>query len=125
VWKVDAGELDKDGSYSLWVAEGVSGVEDDVPVPAATRIVMASPNPFNPMTTIAFELDQDGPCNVAVYDLQGGLVRTLVAGERSAGPGEAIWDGLNDHGSRVASGIYLVRLRAAGTTDLLKVTLVK
>jgi len=125
VWKTDTGELAKEGSYSLWVAAGVSAVDDAPPLLPATRIVAAAPNPFNPMTTIAFELEQDGPCQLALYDLQGRLVRTLVAEERTAGPGEAIWDGLDDHGSRVASGVYLARLRAAGTADLLKVTLVK
>ncbi|MCP4574059.1 MAG: hypothetical protein GY838_16995 [bacterium] len=125
VWKTDAGELAKEGSYSLWVAEGVSGVEEEVPAIEATRIVAASPNPFNPTTTISFEMEQDGPCHLALYDLQGRLVRTLVMEDRRAGPGEAVWDGLDAQGSRAASGVYLARLRAAGVADLMKVTLVK
>jgi hypothetical protein len=125
VWKTHVSEYFKPGSYRLWAAQGVSGVEDEIPVPQATRITAATPNPFNPQTTIAFEMKQDGPCHLALYDLQGRLVRTLVAEHRAAGPGEAVWDGLDDQGSRAASGVYLARLRAAGTTDLLKVTLVK
>ncbi len=125
VWKTDAGELAKAGSYSLWLASGVSGVDDPLPMPQATRLVSAAPNPFNPQTTIAFEMERDGACHLALYDVQGRLVRTLIAEDRRAGADEVVWDGLDDRGSRVASGMYLVRLRAAGTADLLKVTLVK
>ena len=126
VWKVDAGEIAKEGSYSLWVAAGVSGVEDPVvALPKVTGITGATPNPFNPQTTIEFELAQDGPCELALYDLQGRLVRTLIAEHRQAGPNAAIWNGLDDRGRRAASGVYLARLRAGVETDLLKVTLVK
>jgi flagellar hook assembly protein FlgD len=62
---------------------------------------------------------------VAIYDLQGRRVRTLFDEERPAGPAEAEWDGLDDRGSRAASGVYLVRLQTAGKGDYLKVTLVK
>ena len=126
VWKVDTGEIAKEGSYSLWVAEGVSGVEDPlVTLPEVSAITGATPNPFNPQTTIAFDLAQDGPCELALYDLQGRRVRTLIAEYRQAGPNAAIWNGLDDRGRRAASGVYLARLRAGTETDLLKVTLVK
>jgi FlgD Ig-like domain/CARDB len=126
VWKTDTGELAKDGSYSLWFAPGVSGVEDMPAVlPSATRIVSAAPNPFNPRTKIAFELERDGHCHLALYDLEGRLVRTLISEDRRAGADEVEWDGMDNHGARAASGVYLARLQAADTADLLKVTLMK
>lgn len=127
VWKTDVGELAKDGSYLLWVAEGVSGVGDEVPgaLPAATRFAGAVPNPFNPQTVIAFDVVSAGPCRVTVHDLQGRLVRTLVDRAMAAGRHEETWDGLDDAGRRVASGVYVARLEAAGARDLLKVALVK
>jgi flagellar hook assembly protein FlgD len=74
---------------------------------------------------IAYALASEGPCYLALYDLQGHLVRTLISETRQAGAGEVVWNRRDDHGSRVASGTYLVMLRAAGKTDLLKVTLMK
>jgi hypothetical protein len=125
VWKADAGEIVKDGSYSLWVAEGVSGVDVPAAAPSANRLVSAAPNPFNPRTTITFALAQDGPCELALFDLQGRRVRTLVSGHRAAGTLTEVWDGEDDRGRRAASGVYLARLQAGGVQDLLKVTLVK
>jgi hypothetical protein len=126
VWKVDTGELAKEGSYSLWVAPGVSGVEEpEATLPAVSRLVGAAPNPFNPRTTIAFELAVDGYCSLDVYDLQGRRVRSLLAEHHPAGRGEAVWNGLDDRGRRAASGVYLARFQAAGVNDLVKVTLVK
>lgn len=125
IWKVDAGEIAKDGSYSLWVAEGVSGVDTPALLPSANRLVSAAPNPFNPRTTITFALAQDGPCELALFDLQGRRVRTLVTGHRAAGTLTEVWNGLDDRGRQAASGVYLARLQAGGAQDLLKVTLVK
>jgi hypothetical protein len=126
VWKTDVDQLPKNGSYSLWLAYGVTGVDEpEVALPTASRIVGAAPNPFNPRTTIAYELAAAGPCELAIFDLQGRHVRTLVDAERSAGPGETVWDGLDDAGRGVAGGVYLARLRADGIQDLIKVTLVK
>ncbi|MBE0567500.1 MAG: hypothetical protein IH621_16210 [Krumholzibacteria bacterium] len=127
VWKTDIDELAKDGSYLLWVAEGVSGVGDEVPgaPPASTQFAGAVPNPFNPQTVIAFDVAVAGPCRVAVHDLQGRRVRTLVDRAVGVGRHEETWDGLDDAGRRVASGVYVAKLEAAGARDLLKVTLVK
>ncbi len=127
VWKTDVGELAKDGSYRLWLAQGVSGVDDEVPValPVSTRIVSAVPNPFNPQTVIAFETVAAGPCRVTLHDMQGRLVRTLVAADLPGGRHERTWDGLDESGRRASSGVYVARLEAGTTQDLLKVTLVK
>jgi flagellar hook assembly protein FlgD len=70
------------------------------------------PNPLNPTTMIAFMLDAASPSRLAVYDVQGRLVRTLVDAALPAGRHEVAWDGRDETGARVASGLYLYRLEA-------------
>jgi len=124
VWKARQYSLDDDGSYRLWFTPGATDVAGP-DVPAATRLVAATPNPFNPQTAVAFELAAPVACRLDVHDLQGRLVRTLVAGELPAGRHEARWDGRDRAGRPVASGVYVARLAAGEERDLLKLTLAR
>jgi hypothetical protein len=73
------------------------------------------PNPFNPMTTIRFDLAQSGHVRLRLYDVAGRLVRTLVDAEMQAGRDQRlVWDGRGETGERLASGVYWLRLEAAG-----------
>ncbi|MDO9693147.1 MAG: FlgD immunoglobulin-like domain containing protein [Candidatus Latescibacteria bacterium] len=83
------------------------------------------PNPFNPQTSIAFTLPAEGPARVAVYDLQGRLVRTLHEGDLAAGPHALAWDGRNDGGRAAASGVYLVRAAGGGFVNITKAVLAR
>ena len=87
--------------------------------------VRAFPNPFNPTTTVEFTNPRDGQVTVAVYDLQGRLVRSLVSGTFERGIHEVPWDGYTDHGQRAGSGVYVARMSAAGSTVGTKLMLVK
>lgn len=82
--------------------------------PSAPRLAAPAPNPFNPQTTIAFDLPESGAADLSVYDLHGRLVRRLHRGPLPAGPHTRTWNGRDDDGRRVAGGPYLVRLDAAG-----------
>lgn len=124
VWKANTGDLNADLSYRLHFVPGVVGAPD-VATGNASRLCRASPNPFNPRTTVTYELAQDAVVDVAVYDLQGRLVRTLEQGARPAGRHDLIWDGLDGHGQQMASGAYVVRLDAAGARSSLRLTLIK
>lgn len=89
-------------------------------VPDAAKVAGAvllpnHPNPFNPRTVIPFALAEPGRVDLAVYDVAGRLVRSLLRAERGAGDHSVIWDGTAADGRPAASGIYLVRLRAAGS----------
>ncbi len=100
----------------------------DVPESDAPRVVTlhgASPNPFNPTTTISFGLPEPGEVTVEVFDVAGRLVRTLVEGPRSAGPHRVVWDGTSDDGSDIASGVYFCRLSALGETKRARIVLLK
>lgn len=84
------------------------------------------PNPFNPGTTIVFDLPQAARTDLAVYDLRGGLVRTLITGQPlDAGRREAAWDGRDEQGNAVAAGVYLYRLQAGEFSEARSMILVK
>ena len=84
--------------------------------PTEREYVRASPNPFNPSTTIAFELAKAGRVTLRVYDVSGRLVSTLAAGDMGAGPQEVRWDATRRNGSRVPSGVYFYVLETPERT---------
>ena len=84
-----------------------------------------APNPFNPSTVIGYELYRPGWVTLRVYDLLGREVAALDEGEKSAGRHEAVWDGRNESGSRVPSGVYLYRLESGGQAETGKMTLLR
>ncbi len=96
-------------------------------VPGAGAVVLAQnrPNPFNPATEISFSLAVGGRVELAVYDLSGRRVRSLIQGELPAGPHAAQWNGRDDTGAPMAAGVYLYTLDAAGTTTTRKMILLK
>jgi hypothetical protein len=84
------------------------------------------PNPFNPTTTIHFDLAREGHVTLRVYDVGGRLVRTLVDERMSAGfDHRVVWSGLDEAGSPVASGIYFARLVAGEVTATRKLVMLK
>jgi flagellar hook assembly protein FlgD len=83
------------------------------------------PNPFNPSTTIEFSLPDKGIVNLEIYNLRGQKVRTLLDSEKRKGVQTIIWDGKDNFGCSVSSGIYFIRLEAIGKTSTHKVMLMK
>jgi hypothetical protein len=100
----------------------VVSVGESTPQPSLDR---NAPNPFNPRTTIRFDLPAAGPVRLAVYDLAGRLVRVLVEGERAAGSYEAVWDGRDTTGRSAPSGSYLARLVAGAKVERVRLSLVR
>ena len=109
---------------SLWLLAGGSTGVDEVPHNLGLDL-RAYPNPFNPRTTVAFEMPRDAHVTVTVHDLQGRLMRTLHTGDLSAGPHAISWNGDDDDGRPLASGVYLVRAAGAGLLNLTKVVLAR
>lgn len=95
------------------------------PAPASTRLVGARPNPFNPTTSIQFELNREGRVQIKVYDVQGRLVRALADETLSAGTHTAVWDGRDGQGRSVGSGPYFVRMISGSYESTSKVVLLK
>ena len=83
-----------------------------VVVPSLFALYPNVPNPFNPETVIRFELPWDCPARLEVFDVLGQRVVTLVAGTLPRGVHEAVWNGRNETGTPVSSGLYLYRLQA-------------
>jgi hypothetical protein len=125
VWKRSVDDLFLPGTYFLRIVPDVTDVPDGGAPPAATALREVRPNPFNPRTTVAFDLARTGPVVLAVHDPRGARVCTLVDRELPAGRHEAVWDGRDDNGRRVASGVYLARLTAAGVRDMTKMVMLK
>jgi hypothetical protein len=100
----------------------VTGVAPRIP---ESTLLPNLPNPFNPSTTIRFTLAQSGLAKVVIYDSAGRHIRTLLDGVRAKGNHELVWDGRDDQGQPVASGIYLSRLRTGSTDQARKMVLIK
>jgi hypothetical protein len=126
VWKTERDQAAKNADYAFVVEQTVGTDAPSVAPVARTALTRVQPNPFNPRTVVHFELAESAPVDLMVYDVRGQRVRVLAAGEAyPAGRHEAIWNGLDDAGRRVASGTYLVVLRAPGVRDQAKATLLK
>jgi subtilisin family serine protease len=101
----------------------VSGVAGDLP--RQPDLQGAVPNPFNPATALRFSLPGESAVSLCIYDVSGRLVRTLVDRRLPAGTHSERWNGSDDTGRAVASGIYFARLQADGTTSIKPMTLVR
>jgi hypothetical protein len=109
------------------VTEGVwTGTGGENTVGARAILRGNSPNPFNPATLIQYELPSAGRVDLGVYDLSGRLVRVLVDGERlEAGKQTTPWNGRDDAGRAVASGVYFYRLEVGGEVLTRRMVLLK
>ena len=88
-----------------------ASVENDA-VPMKYELLNNYPNPFNPSTSIAFEIPKSEFVSLKVYDIKGALVKTLFEGTLPAGRFEKIWNGNYESGAAAASGVYVYRLIA-------------
>ncbi len=103
----------------------VSGA-GDTPAPTEFALHANIPNPFNPQTTIHYEIPDAGAhVNISIYDVAGRLVRELVDEHRATGRWSVQWNGDDDRGQRVASGVYFYRMRAGVFVDTKKMVLLK
>ncbi|MFH2052902.1 MAG: FlgD immunoglobulin-like domain containing protein [bacterium] len=108
-----------------WESTGVSGVVGDR-APGVCRLHPCYPNPFNPMVTIGFDLQDVRQASLRIYDVSGRLVATLVDGSiLPAGTHQVVWKGTDDSGKAVAAGVYFYRLTAGDFQQTRTMTLVK
>jgi hypothetical protein len=106
------------GTYysGVWrrpLSELVTGIEDDLSqAPVAFALEQNYPNPFNPATTIRYHLPKAAHVALKIYNFSGQEVRMLVNARQPAGMNSVVWDGKDQSGKEVSSGIYLYRLQA-------------
>jgi hypothetical protein len=94
--------------------------------PHRLRLLPNRPNPFNPNTLLAFELDREAAVWLTVFGVGGERVRRLVDGQMmSAGPHQLPWDGRDDRGRVLPSGVYLIKLESSGSLASRKVHLLR
>jgi hypothetical protein len=103
-----------------------TGINEGQTLPTVYHLSPVYPNPFNPSTTISYDLPRDSVVHLEVFDMRGRLVRTLRDGvKETAGNRNAIWKGRDDRGRHVSGGVYMCRLRAGEYTAIKPMTLIK
>jgi len=97
----------------------------DAGIPLVTRILPNAPNPFNPQTEIRFELAKAGNARLTIYDVTGRRVKTMHNGHLESGPHSLVWQGRDDGGRAVASGVYYLRMDTVEGVQHRKMMLLK
>jgi len=101
------------------------GVENGTEFPAEYALIQNYPNPFNPITTIRYELPQPSKVRLTVFDVLGQEVTTLQGSEQPPGHYEVQWNGMNDSGYLVSTGMYFCRLEAGAYSKTIKMIYIK
>lgn len=99
--------------------------DDNSNVPLVTGLHSVYPNPFNPKTNISFSVQEKGTASVNIYNLKGQKVKTLLGSTVAAGQHSVVWDGTDDNGRAMASGVYFCRMEAGSHRSSLKMILMK
>jgi hypothetical protein len=104
----------------------ITGIDNgEIGIPQEYALYQNYPNPFNPTTTIKYDLKQTAKVSLKIYNILGQEVRTLVNFNQEAGYKSIVWDGLNNYGARVASGVYIYRIEAGDFVQARKMILMK
>lgn len=106
-WTTYRGGLLRQGSFA---STGSVSTSDSYASPVSTELFQNYPNPFNPETTIRYSIAKAAPVGLDIYNVKGQKVRSLPQGNKQAGTFSVVWDGKDDTGRGVASGVYLYRL---------------
>ena len=135
-------ELVEDGTYYYWlqsvemdgttgfhgpasVVFSITGDSGTPAIPKATRLEDAYPNPFNPNTTLRYQLESPGDVKIDIYNQRGQLVRSFTQSHDAAGYYGILWDGCDSNGKALASGVYLYRMTSGKYNGTKKMVLQK
>lgn len=108
-----------------WLDQLSTGIDEDVPSARDIAILSNHPNPFNPTTSIRYEMSAAQRVELSVFNVSGRLVRVLESGIATAGVHETTWDGRDGHGIAAASGVYYLRLSGEREAVTRKIVLLK
>ncbi len=117
-----------DYNYSTYAAQmgpdgnvgSITSIVEPGSMPPTQILISAYPNPFNPITTIQYDLPEQSDVSLIVYDVAGREVQTLVSTSLAAGSYEVRWDGTNRDGRQVVGGLYFARLQAGQYSNVVK-----
>jgi hypothetical protein len=130
---LDCGNWEESAHWDVPIS-AVSGVyiaklvrEDGTPgaIPSVTSLHPAAPNPFNPATTISYDIAVGGRVSLKIYSFDGRLLRTLVDAYVNPGRFKEVWQGRDQAGRRVASGAYVIRMVTPDRTETRRMILLK
>ena len=112
---------------TIWnVSVNLSGTNDNSIIPLTSALVGSYPNPFNPTTTIKYNLKENAKIRVDIFNIKGQKLNTLVDQNKNAGYHSVVWNGNDSSGNPVSSGLYLYKLIIDNTTiDMKKCLLLK
>ena len=116
------------GTLNSWCVRVVGPVDtgvDEFDTPVRYALAGVSPNPFNPVTVVTYAAPREGHVDLAIYNIAGQLVKTLVDGQQTPGWHTVTWNGRDDNGRSVASGVYFARMQAESFTGSTKMVLLK
>lgn len=142
---VNAGYYDTSGeargvyvdSNYVYIADGYDGLyiiqndlllstsEEERVIPSMFYLSQNFPNPFNPATTLKYDLPEASHVTLTIYDITGRTVKILVNSHQEAGYKSIRWDGTNDRGEPVSAGMYLYRIRAGQYVETKKMVMLK
>ena len=112
-------------AFSPMIIVGVDPSHDIRQVPKEFKLLQNYPNPFNPVTRISYDIIEATNVTIRIYDLLGHSVKTLVNERKDVGFYTTLWNGLDQNGSKVASGVYFYRLETERFTATKKMLLLK
>lgn len=135
-------DLVEDGTYYYWLQNvdldgsnafhgpvsavfSITGNGGTPPIPTATQLDNAYPNPFNPNTTIRYQLEGAGKVKIEIYNTRGQLVRSFEKGHDAAGHYGIVWDGRDSSGRELPSGVYLYKMSCGKYSSSKKMVLKK
>jgi hypothetical protein len=104
---------------------GGLSINDNIVIPSRYTLHQNFPNPFNPVTTLRYELPEQATVNITIYDMLGKHVKTLINQTQNAGYKSVIWDATNDYGKPVSAGIYLYQIQTGKHISTKKMVLLK
>jgi hypothetical protein len=116
--------LESNTSFVVRIGIGVLKVTDQI-VPLSFALYQNFPNPFNPSTSIQYDLPERTHVTLVIYDLLGREIRTLVKGVQEPGHKSVIWNGVDEFGNPVGSGIYICRINTQNYSRTIKLLLVR
>ena len=100
-------------------------LEFEAPLPSTFALHQNYPNPFNPVTTIRYDVPDNGLVRIIIYDLTGRKIKTLVDGISTPGRYSITWNGTDDFGKLVSSGMYFYRMKSTDFQSVKKLMLLK